>query len=152
MDNMVVALILSISAWVIILACLIGSMRHNHKIKQQYQEAVQAGLELQRNAIANNKAWQQGIEDQKEIFEAEIMDRDDKVEDLEGKLTASRSNLYRLLTRIHDLEVAHAMHDDHCLPVLEEMRAVKLIPETPPQPSANDLTGTIVGTNVGQVF
>lgn len=139
MDNMVPALILSIAAWIIILACLIGSMRHNHKLKQDYEEAVQAGLELQRNAIANDKALRQGLEDQKEIYEAEIMDRDDKVEELEEKLIGSRGNLSRLLNRIHDLQTAHAMHDDHCLPVLEEMRAVRLIPDTPPKPTANDL-------------
>lgn len=130
---MVIALILSIAAWVIILACLIGSMRNNSKIRRREADAVQAGLELSRNAVANDKALREGLEDQKEIYQAEIMELDDKIKGLEEDLIASRGNLNRLLTKIHDLQTAHAMHTDHCLPVLEEMRSVQLIE---PEPAA----------------
>lgn len=111
-----------------------GENRRARKFKKQFGEAVEAGLELQRHALANDKALREGLDDQEEALSAEILDRDDKIKELTEQRDASRANLNRLLTRISDLETAHAMHSDHCLPVLAEMREAS-------KPEEVDLSG-----------
>lgn len=99
-------------------------LRRNADLSDQLEQAIQSGLELSRNAIANDAALRQGLDDQQELYENEMIADKEKIVALQRDLTYSRENMSRLLKRISDLETAHAMHTDHCLPVLAEMREV----------------------------
>lgn len=81
------------------------------------------GVRLQQAAQDNDAALRQGLEDQAEAYEQEFLSKNEYIYQLTQELELSRSTLTRFITRLNDLEVEHAFHDAHCLPVLEHMRA-----------------------------
>lgn len=92
------------------------------RLVRRVEMLTREGLRLQNAAIENNNAWEKGQADMQEVYENQILDLDDTIVALTISKDYFEGTMNAFIIKVMELETQHAMHVDHCLPVLSEIR------------------------------